>query len=336
LSGPPHIRVRIANLRPNPRSDMNVLVPFDGNPCPEPYRQGFSRTDDGFDLRFAVFRADIAPCKGTVVLLHGRNECIEKYAETIADLVGRGFDVGTFDWRGQGRSTRFFRDAKRGYVDDFSQYATDLDHVFSTAILPETRPPFFTLAHSMGALVALQTAPMMANRIDRMVMSAPFLGLSDAGSPTAVLSALSNALCYCGLGRVYMGSGPKGISALELQTNKLTTDPVRFARNKVILDPDRGLGLGAVTAGWLRAAARAIAAVHDPAHMASIRIPVLLVAAGAERVVSASAAEAYAGRIRAGSLITIAGARHELMQEADRFRDQFFAAFDAFVPGAGA
>ncbi|RNC95819.1 MAG: alpha/beta hydrolase [Oricola sp.] len=323
-------------MQPNPRSDVNVLVPFDGNPCPEPYRQGFTRTDDGFDLRFAVFRSDIAPCKGTIVLLHGRNECIEKYAETIAGLVGRGFDVGTFDWRGQGRSTRFFRDARRGYVDDFSQYATDLDQVFSTAILPETRPPFFTLAHSMGALIALLTAPMMANRIERMVMSAPFLGLSEEGPPPGFLSVAAGAMCYCGLGRTYIGAGPRGITALRLETNKLTSDAARFARNKAILDPDRGLGLGAITAGWLRAAARAIAAVHDPAHMASIRIPVLLVAAGAERVVSSTAAEAYARRIRAGSLITIAGARHELMQEADRYRDQFFAAFDAFVPGGGA
>ena len=38
-------------------------------------------------------------------------------------------------------------------------------------------------------------------------------------------------------------------------------------------------------------------------------------------------------RLRAGSHLIIAGARHEMMMEQDRYRAQFWAAFDAFVPG---
>ena len=33
------------------------------------------------------------------------------------------------------------------------------------------------------------------------------------------------------------------------------------------------------------------------------------------------------------SHLIVAGARHELMMEQDRYRAQFWAAFDAFVPG---
>jgi lysophospholipase len=32
--------------------------------------------------------------------------------------------------------------------------------------------------------------------------------------------------------------------------------------------------------------------------------------------------------------VTVAGALHEVMQERDALRDRFWAAFDAFVPGA--
>jgi lysophospholipase len=32
-------------------------------------------------------------------------------------------------------------------------------------------------------------------------------------------------------------------------------------------------------------------------------------------------------------MLTVDGARHELLQEADIFREQVLAAFDAFVPG---
>ena len=38
-------------------------------------------------------------------------------------------------------------------------------------------------------------------------------------------------------------------------------------------------------------------------------------------------------RLRAGSHLVIPGARHEILMEQDRYREQFWAAFDAFVPG---
>jgi len=50
-------------------------------------------------------------------------------------------------------------------------------------------------------------------------------------------------------------------------------------------------------------------------------------------VVSNSAIEDFAGVLRAGSHLVIVGAQHELLMEQDRFRSQFWAAFDAFVPG---
>ena len=35
----------------------------------------------------------------------------------------------------------------------------------------------------------------------------------------------------------------------------------------------------------------------------------------------------------AGRHLILPGARHEILQEQDQFRAQFWAAFDAFVPG---
>ena len=36
----------------------------------------------------------------------------------------------------------------------------------------------------------------------------------------------------------------------------------------------------------------------------------------------------------AGSIVTIDRAQHEILQERDYLREQFFAAFDAFIPGS--
>ncbi len=43
--------------------------------------------------------------KGTVVLLPGRTEYVEKYGRAAGDLVARGWSVITVDWRGQGWPT---------------------------------------------------------------------------------------------------------------------------------------------------------------------------------------------------------------------------------------
>ena len=62
--------------------------------------------------------------------------------------------------------------------------------------------------------------------------------------------------------------------------------------------------------------------------------PMLFIAAGADAVVSTPAIERYVRRLKSASLLTVDGARHELLQEADVYREQLLAAFDAFVPGA--
>ena len=72
----------------------------------------------------------------------------------------------------------------------------------------------------------------------------------------------------------------------------------------------------------------------EPGYASRLRQPLLLVAAGQDRVVSTPAIGQFALRLRAGSHLTIPGARHEILMEQDRYREQFWAAFDAFVPGS--
>ena len=59
----------------------------------------------------------------------------------------------------------------------------------------------------------------------------------------------------------------------------------------------------------------------------------MIVAGGSDAVVSNPAIEDFASLLRAGSHLVIAGAQHEILMEQDRYRTQFWAAFDAFVPG---
>ena len=84
----------------------------------------------------------------------------------------------------------------------------------------------------------------------------------------------------------------------------------------------------------MRAACLAAETVQDPDFAARIHVPTLIVAAGAERWCRRGRSSASCAACRLGQMLTIDGARHEISQEADLYREQYLAAFDAFVPGS--
>jgi lysophospholipase len=137
-----------------------------------------------------------------------------------------------------------------------------------------------------------------------------------------------------GLGSMYVPRRNYGIVGLQpFIGNILTSDPVRFARNAAILEAEPDVGLAGPTIAWADAAFRALAQFNESNYPARIRQPILIVASGRDSVVSNSAIEDFATLLRAGSHLIVVGAQHELLMEQDRFRAQFWAAFDAFVPG---
>lgn len=315
-------------------ADMtDLLFATPGNPLPDHASAGMLTMRDGKRIRYGHFRTAVRPHRGTVIVLTGRNECIEKYFETVRDLQARGFEVVVSDWRGQGNSDRIHRDRERGHIRDFNHYVDDLDALFMQVVLPDCRAPFTMLAHSTGGLIALLATPRLINRVRRMVLSAPFIALAGYTTTMPAVSRTANLLFWLGLGGRYLGSGPKPREAAPFETNTVTSDPERYRRNQAIYAEHPELALGGPTAAWVRASCRAAAAIQEQGFVQRIQIPTLLVAAGADTIVSTRATELYARRLRSGSILTIDRAKHELLQERDIFRDQFFAAFDAFVPG---
>ncbi|MGD9846638.1 MAG: alpha/beta fold hydrolase [Variibacter sp.] len=309
------------------------LVSTPDNPVPEGAVVGACKTPDGVSLRFARWRAPPGN-KGTVCLFQGRSEFIEKYFEVVRDLQARGFAVATLDWRGQGLSDRALGDSRKGHVRRFSEYDADLETFMREVALPDCPPPHFALAHSMGGAVMLRLAHKGRNWFERMVLSAPMIALAGrANSRAARMTA--RVLSLAGFGGSFIpGGGATAIPSLPFEGNVLTSDPVRYARTSAIIDAAPALGVGAPTIAWLAAAYRCMHDFADIAYPLSLRQPMLIVGAGQDAVVSTPAIEQFAIRLRAGSHVVVPGSRHELLMERDIVRGQFWAAFDAFVPGS--
>ncbi|WP_377290922.1 alpha/beta fold hydrolase [Rhizobium sp. SG2393] len=309
----------------------DILFETADNPVPDNHTAGFFDGVGGVPVRYAIFRTEV-PARGTVVLLQGRNESMEKYFETVRDLTAAGLWVATFDWRGQGGSGRLIRNApRRGHVRRFADYEQDLQIFLERIVLPDTRMPFFLVAHSTGGLVALSMGPALSGRIDRMVLSAPFLGLGAQAIGEGTIARLAALACMTGLGSRALNRD-KGNRPFE--TNLLSSDPVRFARNAAILAAHPGLGMGPPSARWLSESFAAIRRVTRHEHLTRITIPTLVLAPTADRLVPHISVENLCRIFRAGHMVPVDGARHELFQEADRYRSQAIAAILAFIPGS--
>jgi lysophospholipase len=309
-----------------------TLVSIPANPVPEGAVAGTLKTRDGVSLRFARWHPPPGR-KGTVCLFQGRAEFIEKYFETVRDLRARGFAVATLDWRGQGMSERALRNPKKGYVRSFSQYHIDLETFINEVVLPDCPPPVFALAHSMGASILLRSAFAGHRWFDRMVLLAPMIALPGMRRSVGT-RLLVRTLRMMGLGGMYV---PGGDASVVMQRpfigNLLTSDPVRYARNVAVLETEPALAVGWPTVAWTDCAFRVMGELTERSFASKIRQPILIIAAGADGIVSTPAIDVFSVRLRAGSHLIVPGARHELLMEQDRFRGQVLAAFDAFVPG---
>jgi lysophospholipase len=308
------------------------LISIPANPVPEGAVTGVLKTPDGVALRFARWSPPSGR-KGTLLVLPGRAEFIEKYFEVVAEARSRGFAIAMIDWRGQGLSERALHDPHKGHVGSFAEYDLDLETFVREIVLPDCPPPLFALGHSMGAAMLIRAAQKGRRWFDRVVLSAPMIALAGrAGTRFGAVTARAARLI--GLGRSYVpGGGSKPVAALPFVGNVLTSDPVRHARTAAIVEAEPQLGLGSPTVAWVDAAYRVMRDFLEPQYPERIRQPILIVAAGQDDVVSTPLTGLFSRRLRVGSHLVVAGARHEILMERDRYREQFWAAFDAFVPG---
>ena len=222
---------------------------------------------------------------------------------------------------------------QKSSLEWYPEYDLDLETFVREIVLPDCPPPLFALGHSMGAAMLIRAAQKGRRWFDRVVLCAPMIGLAGrAGSGFAGGSA--RTLRLFGLGRSYVPGGRSTpVASLPFVGNVLSSDPVRYARTAAIVEAEPTLGLGSPTVAWIDSAYAAMRDFAEPQYPERIRQPILIVAAGQDDVVSTPLTGRFATRLRVGSHLVIAGARHEILMEQDRHRTQFWAAFDAFVPG---
>lgn len=316
-------RVMAANM-----SEGFVLVA--GNPVPANASCGYLEVSPKLQVRYGLFPAQ-GNAVGTVCLLQGRGECMERNFETIWNLTERGFQVASMDWRGQGGSPAATGGLRHGHVSSFSLYLSDFTKFMTEVVLPDCRPPYIMLGNSMGGHIGLRIIARH-NWFAAAVMVAPLVDIPSTRLPRWFKTVLVMAMTRLGLGRLKVPfHGYKLPTAEDFAKSPLTTDRTRFMRNMRLWQEAPQLSAIAPTVGWVHAALVSCRKLRSLNDTTPLRCPALLVLAGNDTVVANEAIQQFARYVPGAVTLSINGAKHDVLAEGDTFRDQFFAAFDAFV-----
>ena len=275
---------------------------------------------DGVRIRVGLWRHDGA--RGTVFLLPGRTEYVEKYGRAAQELRERGYAMLTVDWRGQGLADRPLDDKMSGHVGDFAEYQLDMDAmlVFTRAQrLPE---PYYMIAHSMGGCIGLRSL-MRGLPFKAAAFTAPMWGILIAAWMRPLAIALTTASRWLNFDNRYApGTGAKTyVLEAPFTGNSLTTDAEMwdYMRQQALAHPD--LTLGGPSLGWLKAA---LTECHALTQLPSPEVPALVALGVQERIVDVGPIHARMTVWPRGTLDIYQGCEHEVLMERASARKNFF------------
>jgi lysophospholipase len=239
------------------------------------------------------------------------------------------------DWRGQAGSGRLGADEVTGHVDDFALWIADLE-AFWGEWRTGREGPLVLAGHSMGGHLVLRAVAEQRVRPDALVLSAPMLGFLPDFLPGALQLGLARVMCRVGDPRrpawrwsEKPGELPAGRAAL------LTHDAERYSDELWWRAERPELVMGPGSWGWIRTAAESMRLLFRPGVLERVDLPVLLLAAKRDRLVSSAAIRRAAARLPKAELVVFgAEAYHELLREADAVRDRALAAIDEFLDRA--
>ncbi|HBC57056.1 MAG TPA: alpha/beta hydrolase [Gammaproteobacteria bacterium] len=284
----------------------------------------------GLKIRFAHWQPR-GQARGRVLLLQGRAEFLEKYLETVGDLVARDFEVMSFDWRGQGGSGRLLSDPYKGHVPTYNDYLRDL-YTLCGNWLNESEVPCFLLAHSMGGHIALRLLANQPRWFQAAMLCCPMVHVITKPYSQRQAAFIAHGACYTGFSEEYAPQQKQyRFSNMEFENNSLTSDKTRFQRNRQYLRDSPNLEIGGVTFGWLHASFQSIRRTHQRDYAQRISTPLLICESDQDMVVDNRAIREMVARLPQAKLRQLSPARHELLQEKDEIRTQLWHYFDELV-----
>ena len=285
-------------------------------------------TEDGVRIRVGHWPGPTGDAsRGTVLLIPGRTEYIEKYGPAAGDFAQRGFSTLAIDVRGQGLADRADRDRNLGHVSHFDEYQLDIKAMVAAAESLDLPRPFYLLGHSMGGCIALR-ALYEGVPVKAAGFSAPMWGIQIFPPERPVAWALSWITHKTRAGHFYAPHGQRKtyVLANPFEGNNLTRDPDMYAFMQRQAEAHPELCLGGPSLSWLYAALREMRSL---AQRPAPSVPAVTFLGTDEKIVTPQAIRRRMAGWQSGKLELVEGGEHEVLMESPDVRARCYDRFAA-------
>lgn len=236
--------------------------------------------------------------RASLLVVHGLAEHGGRYEDFGRRMAGFGVSTYALDLRGHGQS-----DGRRGHADRFELLLQDVER-FRRQVqgcLPNQMPSFI-LGHSMGGLIASRYIEEYETSFRGAIITSPWLATAMAVPrwKTMAASMLNKIL-------------PALPIDAAVDEQYLSHDPIVVTRYK-----DDPLVHGKITPRLYAEASMAMGLVMSRSER--IRIPVLMLLAGDDRIVDTKRSEMFAKSLKSPDVTVqvLPGYYHEVLNDHDR------------------
>lgn len=288
--------------------------------------QRWSSADEGFfsgvdGKRLAWMSLTGFNSDDAIIFLSGRRGSYLKYKELFWECTENGFDVFSYDHRGQGLSERIAGDIEVGHVEDFNDYVDDLEIFMQKLILPKKYKRLHLIANSMGGLIGSLYQQRGEKVFTRTILIAPMFGIYLSPLNRKWAMYFSKFLAKKASRPDYIVTkGP--YMAEPFMGNPMTSSRVRYPYYDELCETIPQIKLGGPSPWWVYQGLKA--GLHAIEHAQDIETPLILFRGSRDKVVENSAQDAFMLQLEKSntqaSLIEIQGAKHELLLESDEYR----------------
>jgi len=226
----------------------------------------------GLPLYYQRWRPEGEP-KAVLAIVHGFGEHSGRYTHVVNHLVPQGYAIYGFDLRGHGRSP-----GQRSYINRWAEFREDVRAFLTFVQGQEPGRPLFLLGHSMGGLIVLEYVLHDPEGLQGVIASGPALAQVGVSPFLMALSRL--------LSRIW----PRFTIETKLDATAISRDPAVV--EAYVNDPL------VHSVGTARLGAEMTAAMEwVNAHAAELRVPLLILHGGADRLVPPEASRAFFERV---------------------------------------
>ncbi len=197
--------------------------------------------------------------EAVLIIIHGHGGHSGIFPLMVEYLIERNYAVYSFDLRGNGRSP-----GQRGYINSWSEFRADLKLFVDLVKAKEHDRDLFIIGQSMGGTIALDYVLRESLQLKGLILLAPALGLGVTSWKLLAGKILSGVLprfsLATGIDFSAASRDPKAVAACR-------EDPLRHSRGTARLATEL-----LNTIEWIEA------------HIAEIKVPLLILHGGADRV----------------------------------------------------